>query len=121
MTKRTMPAERESVTKKIKIGALEGYVNCGLYEDGTPGELFLTIHKGGSFERGLCHALALIISLALQRGVPLKEIADKLTYLRFEPSGVTGDPTIPHVESLMDYLGKWLTARFLTKPPSETV
>ena len=102
----------------MKIGKLKGFVTVGLYENGTPGEVFITMKQVGSFERGLCHALALMISLALQYGVPLEKIAEKLTHLHFEPQGMTGDPQIPMVSSIADYLGKWLTQRFLTKPTS---
>jgi ribonucleoside-diphosphate reductase alpha chain len=106
-----MPSERSSVTRKVKIGDLEGYVTVGMYEDGTVGEVFLTFGQPGSFERGLCHALALVISLALQRGVSLEKICEKLTGLQFEPRGVTGDRDIPMVSSLADYLGRWLSGK----------
>lgn len=110
-----LPVERESVTRKMKIGDFKAYANVGLYEDGSPGELFLTVDKAGTFERGLCHALALVISLALQHGVPLEKISAKLTGLRFEPAGVTGSSEVPMVSSFCDYLGKWMTLRFLGK------
>jgi ribonucleoside-diphosphate reductase alpha chain len=107
-----MPPERASVTRKLKIGALEGYITVGLYSDGTPGEVFLTVQQAGTLERGLCHALALMISLALQRGVPVDDIADKLTGLQFEPRGMTGNPEMPIVSSVCDYLGRWLRERW---------
>ena len=110
-----MPLERNSVTRKMRIGTLKCYASVGLYEDGTPGELFLTVDKGGTFVRGLSHALALMISLALQRGVPISEIADKLTGLQFEPRGVTGAKDIPMVSSIADYLGRWLARKFPAK------
>ena len=112
MQQKHMPVERESVTRKMRIGNFKAYVNVGLYEDGAPGELFLTVDKAGTFERGLCHALALVISLALQHGVPLEKIAAKLTGLRFEPAGVTGSAEVPMVNSFCDYLGRWLTLKF---------
>jgi ribonucleoside-diphosphate reductase alpha chain len=112
-----MPDEREALTRKLKIGDLEGYATVGFYEDGAPGEVFLTVQGVGTLERGLCHALGLMISLALQRGVPAEEIAEKLTGLQFEPRGVTGSPDIPMVSSLADYLGRWMTRRCL---PAET-
>jgi ribonucleoside-diphosphate reductase alpha chain len=110
-----MSEDRESVTKKLKIGNMKGFITVGLWPDGTPGEVFLVIKQMGSFERGLCHALALMISLALQYGVPLEKISEKLTNLHFEPQGVTGDPQIPFVSSIADYIGKWLALRFLSK------
>ena len=112
MNRKPMPVERDSITRKLQIGDLEGYCTVGLYEDGKPGEVFLTFNHAGTFERGLCHALALMISLALQRGVPVKEIADKLTGLKFEPSGFTGKADIPSVYSITDYIGQWLMLKF---------
>jgi len=113
MTRKPMPSERKSITKKLKIGDLEGYVTCGLYEDGSPGELFITLHQVGSVERGLAHALALMISLALQRGVPVADIGAKLVGLKFEPDGFTGKADIPHVHSVADYIGQWLRLKFV--------
>jgi ribonucleoside-diphosphate reductase alpha chain len=113
-----MPVERDSITRKLHIKRsppekdLEGYITVGLYQDKTPGEVFLTFDHAGSFERGLCHALALVISLAFQRGVPIQEIASKLTGLKFEPAGFTGKPDIPSVHSIADYIGQWLTLKF---------
>lgn len=110
--KQSMPSERASITRKMRIGDLEGYITVGLYDDGKPGEVFLTVQQAGSVERGLSHALALVISLALQRGVLVEEIAQKLEGLRFEPSGLTGKSDIPTVSSLADYIGKWLKMKF---------
>ncbi len=118
-----MTAERKSVTRKLRIrqeaGDLEGYVTVGLYPDDRPGEVFLTVQQAGSMERGLCHALALMISLALQHGVPLEEIAGKLSGLQFEPRGLTGAKDIPTVTSIADYLGRWLQLRFLKEKSNE--
>ena len=112
MHKKPMPVERDSITRKLQIGDLEGYICVGLYPDGKPGEVFLTFDHAGTFERGLCHALALMISLALQRGVPVEEIAGKLTGLKFEPAGFTGKADIPQVHSTADYIGQWLMLKF---------
>ena len=110
-----LPVERDSVTKKIRLGELEGYVIVGLYPDGRPGELFLTFDKIGSAERGWAYALALVISLALQVGLPIKAIAGKLRGVKFEPAGFTGDPKIRSADSVVDFLAQWLTARFPDK------
>ena len=119
MSKRPMPAERDGVTKKLQIGEdFQGYATVGLYPDGTPGEVFLTVQKAGSLEHGLSCALALMISLALQRGVPLADITDKLTGLKFEPAGVTGDRKYPMVSSFCDYLARWIEERFGEKANS---
>ena len=113
MNRKPMPPERQSVTKKLKIGFLKGYITVGLHEDGQPGEVFLHLDKAGTIERGLCHTLAVIVSLALQRGVPLAEIVGKLKGVCFEPAGVTGDPTVPIVNSIVDYVGRYLEGKFL--------
>ena len=114
-TQQHLPTERDSVTRKIQIGTLEGYAIVGLYSDGRPGELFLTFQGEGSMERGLSHALALMISIALQHGVPLEKIVDKLKGLSFEPAGLTGNSKIPMVSSVADYLARWLAQTFLSK------
>lgn len=111
-TTKSMPSERKSVTKRFSIGNLKGYLTVGLYDDGTPGEVFLTLRKPGSLERSLSHCVAIMISLLLQNGVPLSKIVSKLKGLQFEPSGLTGDPEIPMAGSIADYLGKWLELRF---------
>lgn len=116
-TTKSMPSERRSVTKRFAIGNLKGYLTVGLYNDGTPGEVFLTLRKPGSLERGLAHSLAIMISLLLQNGIPLSKVVSKLKGLQFEPAGLTGDSEIPVAGSLADYLGKWLELRFLAPKP----
>ena len=85
----------------------------GLYEDGTPGELFVTMAKEGSTISGLMDSFATAVSYALQYGVPLKFFVDKFSHVRFEPSGWTGNPTVPYAKSIMDYIFRWLGAKFL--------
>ncbi|MGE5645616.1 MAG: vitamin B12-dependent ribonucleotide reductase [Acidobacteriota bacterium] len=111
--RRKLPDERNSVTHKFSIGGHEGYVTVGLYEDGTPGELFITMAKEGSTISGLMDGFATAISFALQYGVPLKFLVDKFSHVRFEPSGWTGNQHIPYAKSLLDYIFRWLGARFL--------
>jgi ribonucleoside-diphosphate reductase alpha chain len=83
-------------------------MTVGLREDGTPGELFLSIKKVGSLERGLFHTVALLVSIALQHGVPLAKICDKLTGIHFEPCGITSNKDIPLCRSIVDYVARWL-------------
>jgi ribonucleoside-diphosphate reductase alpha chain len=111
--RRKLPDERASVTHKFSIGGHEGYVTVGLYDDGTPGELFITMAKEGSTISGLMDGFATAISFALQYGVPLKFLVDKFSHVRFEPSGWTGNQQIPYAKSLLDYIFRWLAARFL--------
>ncbi|HXG32441.1 MAG TPA: vitamin B12-dependent ribonucleotide reductase [Bryobacteraceae bacterium] len=111
--RRKLPDERQSITHKFSIGGHEGYITVGLYEDGQPGEIFITMAKEGSTISGLMDCFATAISFALQYGVPLKFLVDKFSHVRFEPSGWTGNPQIPYAKSIMDYIFRWLGAKFL--------
>jgi ribonucleoside-diphosphate reductase alpha chain len=111
--RRKLPDERQSITHKFSIAGHEGYVTVGLYEDGTPGELFITMAKEGSTISGLMDGFATAISFALQYGVPLKFLVDKFSHVRFEPGGWTGNPQIPYAKSLLDYIFRWIGGRFL--------
>ena len=111
--RRRLPDERQAVTHKFNVGGHEGYVTVGLYEDGSPGEIFLKMAKEGSTISGLMDSFATAISLALQYGVPLKALVDKFSHARFEPSGFTGNPEVPIAKSITDYIFRWLAARFL--------
>jgi ribonucleoside-diphosphate reductase alpha chain len=109
-----LPDERSSFTHKFSIGGHEGYVTVGLYEDHTPGEIFVRMAKEGSVIAGLMDSFATAVSLALQHGVPLQILIDKFKGTRFEPSGFTGNQEIPIATSIMDYLFRWLALRFPT-------
>ncbi len=111
--RRKLPDERRSITHKFSIGGHEGYITVGMYEDGTPGEIFITMAKEGSTISGLMDSLATAISFNLQYGVPLKFLVDKFAHVRFEPSGWTGNQQIPYAKSIMDYIFRWLGAKFL--------
>jgi ribonucleoside-diphosphate reductase alpha chain len=106
--------ERMSVTHKFKVGDHEGYITVGLYPNGDPGELFVTMAKEGSTVSGLMDSFALAVSIALQHGVPLKLFCEKFAHTRFEPSGWSGNPDIGYAKSIMDYIFRWLQLRFLT-------
>src|SRR5712672_3501956 len=109
-----MPAERASVTHKFSIGGHEGYITVGMYEDTRPGDIFIKMSKEGSTLSGIMDGLALTISLGLQYGVPLKVFVDKLLNTRFEPSGITANPNIRFVSSVLDYIARWLGGRFIS-------
>jgi ribonucleoside-diphosphate reductase alpha chain len=106
--------ERASITHKFKIGDHEGYITVGLYPNGEPGELFITMAKEGSTVSGLMDSFALTTSIALQHGVPLRLLCEKFAHTRFEPSGWSGNPDIGYAKSIMDYIFRWLQLRFLT-------
>jgi ribonucleoside-diphosphate reductase alpha chain len=109
-----MPVERASVTHKFSVGGHEGYITVGMYDDGRPGEVFIKMAKEGSTLSGVMDGLALTVSLGLQYGVPLKVFVDKLLNTRFEPSGITPNPNIRFVSSVLDYIARWLGARFIS-------
>jgi len=111
--RRRLPDERRSITHKFDIAGHEGYIIAGMYEDGQPGEIFITMSKEGSTISGLMDSFATAISIALQYGVPLQGLVDKFSHMRFEPSGFTKNPDIPMAKSIMDYIFRWLASKFL--------
>ena len=113
-----MPATRRSITHKFQIAGHEGYMTVGLYDDGRPGELFITMAKEGSTVGGIMNAFGTAISLCLQYGVPLHALVSKFSHSRFEPSGYTDNQDIPIAKSLVDYIFRWLD---LTFPNGATV
>ncbi|MFQ3610758.1 MAG: vitamin B12-dependent ribonucleotide reductase, partial [Fimbriimonadales bacterium] len=118
--RRHLPDERRSITHKFSIAGHEGYITVGMYEDGRPGEIFVTMAKEGSVISGLMDAFATAISLSLQYGVPLEKLVEKFSYTRFQPSGFTNNPDIPVATSIVDYIFRWLGMKFLNhKPPQQ--
>jgi ribonucleoside-diphosphate reductase alpha chain len=112
--RRKLPDERIAITHKFEIAGHEGYLTVGLYEDGTPGEIFLVMAKEGSTISGFADAFAQAISYALQYGVPLQVLVDKFTHVRFEPSGMTRNPQIRFAKSIVDYVFRWMATKFLS-------
>jgi len=111
-TRRRLPDERQAITHKFRVGEQEGYMTVGLFEDGTPGEVFINVNKQGSTVSGLMDTVAMLTSYALQYGVPLSELAAKLKNTRFEPSGPTSNRQIPIATSIVDYVFRWLELKF---------
>src|SRR5437867_12411076 len=100
--RRRLSGEREAIIHKFTVASNEGYLIAGLYEDGTPGEIFVVMAKEGSTISGLMDAFSTSISLALQYGVPLKVLVNKFIHTRFEPSGMTNNPEIRFAKSIVD-------------------
>jgi ribonucleoside-diphosphate reductase alpha chain len=121
MQRRKLPDERQSITHKFDIAGHEGYITVGMYEDKTPGEIFVTMSKQGSTISGLMDSFATAISFALQYGVPLQFLVDKFSHMRFEPSGFTKNPQIPYAKSIVDYLFRWLASKFLDEEAKREV
>jgi ribonucleoside-diphosphate reductase alpha chain len=114
-TRHKLADERRAITHKFSVGGHEGYLTVGQYENGQPGEIFITMAKEGSTVSGLMDSFATAISLALQYGVPLKVLCDKFSHTRFEPSGWTPNPEIRFAKSVMDYIFRWLAFKFLPR------
>ena len=112
--RRKLPDERSAITHKFDIAGHEGYITVGLFEDGTPGEIFLVMAKEGSTISGFADAFAQAISYALQYGVPLQALVDKFSHARFEPSGMTKNPEIRFAKSIVDYIFRWMATKFLS-------
>jgi ribonucleoside-diphosphate reductase alpha chain len=119
--RRKLPDERAAITHKFNVAGHEGYITVGLYEDGQPGEIFLTMSKEGSTVSGLMDSFATAISLTLQYGVPLEALVDKFSHMRFEPSGYTKNKEIPIAKSLVDYIFRWLGSKFLSAEQKENI
>jgi ribonucleoside-diphosphate reductase alpha chain len=115
-----LPDERQAITHKFSIAGHEGYITIGMYDDGKPGELFITMSKEGSIISGLMDGFATAVSLALQYGVPLKVLVDKFSHMRFEPSGFTNNERIPIAKSVCDYIFRWLAMKFLPQDEQPT-
>ena len=111
--RRRLPDTRQSITHKFSVAGHEGYLTVGLYEDGQPGEMFITMAKEGSTVGGLMDVIGTCTSMALQYGVPLITLVDKFRHARFEPSGMTSNRDIPFAKSLIDYIFCWLGCQFI--------
>ncbi|MEX1278915.1 MAG: LAGLIDADG family homing endonuclease [Chloroflexota bacterium] len=119
--RRRLPDERASITHKFNVAGHEGYLTVGLYEDGQPGEIFLRMAKEGSTISGLMDAFATAVSIALQYGVPLPDLINKFSHLRFEPAGFTTNPDVPMAKSLVDYIFRYLATKFLSRAEQDQV
>ncbi len=108
-----LPDTRNAITHKFDVAGHEGYLTAGLYEDGQPGEVFITMAKEGSTIGGLMDAIATLVSVSLQYGVPVESLVRKFEHVRFEPSGMTRNPEIPIAKSLIDYIFRWLAMEFI--------
>ncbi len=119
--RRRLPDERQAITHKFDVAGHEGYITIGLYEDGTPGEIFLVMAKEGSAISGLMDSFATAVSLALQYGVPLRTLVSKFSHVRFEPAGMTGNPEVPIAKSIVDYIFRWMGTKFLDASEREAI
>jgi ribonucleoside-diphosphate reductase alpha chain len=117
--RRRVPEDRVEVGRKFKVGDYEGYIHVGLFEDGTPGDIFVDIAKEGTTLAGLMNSFMISVSLGLQYGVPLEVYVSKFSHMRFEPSGLTNDADIRVAKSIVDYIFRWMGKKFLTSEQQE--
>lgn len=115
VTRRKLPPDVKSIRHKFSIAGHEGYIHCGLYEDGSLGEVFIRVAKEGSTTAGLFDAIGILMSVSLQSGVPVKTIIQKFIHSRFEPMGYTENKDILTAKSIVDYIAKFLALKFLPK------
>ncbi|MCA1702774.1 MAG: vitamin B12-dependent ribonucleotide reductase, partial [Actinobacteria bacterium] len=108
-----LPLDRTEIGRKFQVGDYEGYIHVGLYDDGTPGDIFVDIAKEGTTLAGLMNSFMISVSLGLQYGVPLEVYVSKFAHMRFEPSGLTNDPDIRVAKSIVDYVFRWMGKKFL--------
>lgn len=109
-----LPDTRQSVTHKFTIAGHEGYLCVGLYPDGRPGEIFITMAKEGSTIGGIMDSFGTALSIALQYGVPLEVLVNKFSHTRFEPMGHTSNRDIRIAKSVVDYIARWLGLTFMS-------
>src|ERR687887_635179 len=119
--RRRLPEDRVEVGRKFRVGDYEGYIHVGLYEDGTPGDIFVDIAKEGTTLAGLMNSFMISVSLGLQYGVPLEVYVSKFAHMRFEPSGMTNDADIRVAKSIVDYIFRWMGKRFLSAEHQEEI
>ncbi len=119
--RRRLPEDRTEVGRKFQVGEYEGYIHVGLYEDGTPGDIFCDVAKVGTTLQGLVNSLMISVSLGLQYGVPLEVYVSKFAHMRFEPAGLTNDADIRTAKSIVDYIFRWMGKKFLTTDQQEEI
>jgi ribonucleoside-diphosphate reductase alpha chain len=119
--RRRLPEERTEVGRKFRVGDHEGYIHVGLYDDGTPGDIFVDIAKEGTALAGLMNCFMIAVSIGLQYGVPLEVWVSKFAHMRFEPSGMTNDADIRIAKSIPDYVFRWMGKKFLDVEQQEEV
>jgi len=119
--RRRLPDDRNEIGRKFRVGDYEGYIHVGVYDDGSPGDIFVDIAKDGTTLQGLMNSLMIAVSMGLQYGVPPEVYVSKLSHLRFEPSGMTNDADIRVAKSIPDYIFRWFGKKFLTTEQQEEI
>lgn len=111
--RKRLPDTRPGVNHKFSVGGHEGYIQVGLFDDNTIGEIFITMSKDGSTVAGLVNVIGALFSIAVQYGVPIDQLINKFRFVKFEPSGMTSNPNIRTAHSIIDYIVRWLDTEVL--------
>lgn len=114
-TRQRLPDDRKGIVHRFQVDGHKGYLRVGLYPDGAPGEIFITMSKMGSTVNGLLDSFAIVVSVALQSGVPLQALVTKLNGKAYEPSGRTANPSIAQATSITDYIFRWMEQKFIAQ------
>ena len=109
-----LPRSRRGRTFEFRVADCKGFATIGEYEDGRPGEVFLTVSKQGSTLAGIMDSFAKSVSYGLQYGVPLRAFVEAFINTRFEPAGMTDDSDIRMASSIIDYLFRRLAVEYLS-------
>jgi ribonucleoside-diphosphate reductase alpha chain len=117
--RRRLPDDRTEIGRKFRVGEYEGYIHVGVFDDGTPGDIFVDIAKDGTTMQGMMNTLCIAVSMGLQYGVPPEVYVSKLSHMRFEPNGLTNDADIRNAKSIVDYIFRWFGKKFLTVEQQE--
>src|ERR671933_802246 len=117
--RRRLPDDRTEIGRKFRVGEYEGYIHVGVFDDGSPGDIFVDIAKDGTTLQGLMNSLMIAVSMGLQYGVPPEVYVSKLSHMRFEPSGLTNDADIRTAKSIVDYIFRWFGKKFLAPEQQE--
>jgi hypothetical protein len=119
--RKRLPDTRRAITHKFSIGGHQGYLTVGMFDDGSPGELFITMAKEGSTIGGLMDTVGTLTSISLQYGVSVETLAKKFAHQRFEPSGFTTNSEIKSASSVIDYVFRWMELHFVkSRQPDES-
>lgn len=112
MNRERLPATRQSITHKAQVASTEFYITVGMFEDGRPGEMFITIAKEGSTMSGVFDSFGIAVSMLLQSGWTIEQLSRKFIGSTFEPQGHTTNQDVPIASSIVDYIFKWALQEF---------
>ena len=114
--RRRLPSKRHGLTQEAKVGGNKIFLRTGEYLDGTLGEIFVDMHKEGAALRSVMNCFAMLVSIALQYGVPLEVLVEQFVFTRFEPQGpVQGHDRVKFATSIIDYVFRALGVEYANR------